>query len=632
MFNAEEKYASGEKKIEKSTGKEITPEMRKDFYDAINKCWKLLNIYGDSSSYSDDALLLIGKSHWQVEEYVKSERQLQQFIKRYPDSDLRTEANLWLGKALEKLDRDEEAIEYLNIALSADEDNDINAQVYLSLGSVYFKKEMFDRAREQLILAIESSNDDNLSAAAQSLIAETYFYQEEYEIAAENFDEVSNYNTNIDFLFEAFMRKIDCYIEMDQYDQAIELLEENSSDNRFLNHKSVLRARIGDLYKIQGLYIEATEEYDDILTTYPKSEGSAIAAYGMAQLMEFAYSSLDSAKVLYQRVGKEYRNSELTEDANERGRVLDQYQKIQENIARDIEDIRKINEAVLKEDSLAALSDSSQIEEPADDKSNIKSKTSPKKPAVRKLEDIEKSLEKNHFAKAEFFLLTLANYDSAITAYNRFILLYEDSVLVPKAHYALYYIYGYELNESETADSIKIITIEKFPNSVYARYFQGQQETEMVENDEKSPYNYLYLQGEALMSDGQYYEAIDLFTQIAVEDSGSDVAQRARYANAWIYENELGDIPSAVHAYTIAAEEYPNTEIGKIAQNKIKIPVTVAPDSMATTQNLIDGEASQDSTNGEKGEDIQDFPTFDELEQSKDEQPQELNQDNPKEK
>ena len=227
MFNAHEKYESGEKRIKASVSKEITPEVRKDFYDAIDKCWKLLNIYGDSSAYAADALLLIGKSHWQVEEYVKSERHLRQFINRYPKTDLMTEANLWLGKSLEKLDRDDEAIQYLNIALQADEDDEINAQVYLSLGSVYYKKEIYERARTQLNLAIEESDDDNLKASAQYLIAETYFNERDYEQSAENFEKVKEYNTQIDFLFDSFMRKIDCYVEMDQFDLPIQLLEEN---------------------------------------------------------------------------------------------------------------------------------------------------------------------------------------------------------------------------------------------------------------------------------------------------------------------------------------------------------------------------------------------------------------------
>ena len=134
MFNAEEKYETGEKLLAQSKGKEITPEIRKDFYDAIDKCWKLINLYGDSSTYADDALLLIGKSHFQVEEFVKSERYLRQFLNRYPKSDLIAEANLWLGKSLVNLDRDDEAKVFLNEALEADQSNEMNSHALLSLG------------------------------------------------------------------------------------------------------------------------------------------------------------------------------------------------------------------------------------------------------------------------------------------------------------------------------------------------------------------------------------------------------------------------------------------------------------------------------------------------------------------
>jgi hypothetical protein len=90
-----------------------------------------------------------------------------------------------------------------------------------------------------------------------------------------------------------------------------------------------------------------------------------------------------------------------------------------------------------------------------------------------------------------------------------------------------------------------------------------------------------------MMYDERYPEAIDFFNQIAEEDSGTALAQKARYATAWIYENKLEDIQNAVTAYAVLAKEYPNTEAGKIAQNKIKIPVQ---EEIETTT------ANQDST------------------------------------
>ena len=234
----------------------------------------------------------------------------------------------------------------------------------------------------------------SLEARAQFLTAETYFDEKNYSAAAENFDRVSEFNTTIDFLFDAFMRRIDCMLELDQEDQAIALLEENSTNNKFLNKNSVLRARIGDILKDQGKFIEATEEYEDVLRIYPRTEGSAIAAYGMAQLMEFTYFALDSAKSLYQRVAREYRQSDLIEYAEERSRLLDQYKKIQDTIKRDLDDLEKMQH--FEPDSTLEVTEEAGPDKSSDraDINNVQ-----RKPTIRTMEEILASLEKNKFAK-----------------------------------------------------------------------------------------------------------------------------------------------------------------------------------------------------------------------------------------
>jgi len=209
-------------------------------------------------------------------------------------------------------------------------------------------------------------------------------------------------------------------------------------------------------------------------------------------------------------------------------------------------------------------------------------------------------LEKNYFAKAEFFLLTLASYDSAAAGYFSFIQTSEDSLLVPKAQYALYYIYAYELNFQHEADSIKQIILDDYPLSSYAAFFTAKDNIIENEEEKESPYKYLYFQGEAMMSDSRYPEAIDFFNQIAEEDSGSDLAQKARYATAWIYENKLEDSENAVTAYSVLAREYPDTEAGEIARNKIKIPVQ---------EEIETPSANQDSTLSNESGNFS--PTFD---------------------
>ena len=50
------------------------------------------------------------------------------------------EAYLWLGMSLIELDRDDDALDYLNKVLAEDESDDLNARAYLNTGRIYIKQ------------------------------------------------------------------------------------------------------------------------------------------------------------------------------------------------------------------------------------------------------------------------------------------------------------------------------------------------------------------------------------------------------------------------------------------------------------------------------------------------------------
>ncbi|NOQ98093.1 MAG: tetratricopeptide repeat protein, partial [Calditrichae bacterium] len=271
LFNAQARYADGIRKIEESKEKKITSDIRNDFQAAIDKCWKLINIYSDSSKYADDALLIIGKSHYHIEEYVKAERFLSQFVNRYRDSDLVAEAYLWLGMSLIELDRNDEALAHLNKVLAEDESDDLNARAYLNSGRVYLKRENYEQARKQFAEVFNLTGDDEIQGNAQFLTAETYYQESNYTESTVSFERVLEYDASVDLLFRAILRKVDSYLNLEEYDQVIITLESISSETRFLHKKSVVLALIGDCYKVQGKFLEANEIYYDVLETYPRT-------------------------------------------------------------------------------------------------------------------------------------------------------------------------------------------------------------------------------------------------------------------------------------------------------------------------------------------------------------------------
>ena len=110
FFNAEENYRIGLAKNEEAKLNKSSRKNPAYFKTAITKSWKVINQYGDSSSWADDALFLIGKSHYQLEEYDKARKIFEQFLKKYLKSEYIPNVQLWLGKTYLKEDKHEKAL------------------------------------------------------------------------------------------------------------------------------------------------------------------------------------------------------------------------------------------------------------------------------------------------------------------------------------------------------------------------------------------------------------------------------------------------------------------------------------------------------------------------------------------
>ncbi|HHM24323.1 MAG TPA: tetratricopeptide repeat protein, partial [Bacteroidetes bacterium] len=71
------------------------PEYKK----AIEKGSKVLELY-PNSRYVDDALMIIGKSLYYTNDFLKAKRKFEELLKYFPKSEYAPEARLWLAKTL----------------------------------------------------------------------------------------------------------------------------------------------------------------------------------------------------------------------------------------------------------------------------------------------------------------------------------------------------------------------------------------------------------------------------------------------------------------------------------------------------------------------------------------------------
>jgi TolA-binding protein len=687
FFNAKQSYKSANKKLEKIKSGQISADIKKDFETAIDKSWKLINAYSDSNKYADDALLLIGKSHYHIQEYEKTERYLTQFVARYGDSELLPEAKLWLARSLVHLKREEEALKRFDEILASESDRDIAAYALYGLGELYLKQKDYSNAIVNLKRCVEVSNDDKISAEAQFFIGNIYFDQKEYTFAIENYSKVLKYETPLNIDFESQFNKATAQIYIGEFDEATTSLQKMLRADRYKEKFGLIQAKLGECYEEQDDSEAAARQYIYVIEEFSRTEGASFASYHLAQLMEYYYADMDSSRRLYLRSTKEFNQFEFKQEATERAEILEAYLDITDDIAYDILDFEKvsrldsaqINELIAMDslrgevdtttvpdffsdtendfafnnainDSNSAIPQNSPEEENKvsdldqtsleSEQNNLQSELGDvndgfttteeegdstvaqsdslnkpldisfdrikknKQHKTRHKADIVTSFKKNRFKLAEFFLLTMQNYDSAEVAYENFITLYEDPILTPRAYYALNYIYSFILVDSIKQDSIAQIIVELYPGSEFAEYILRKKFPESFENKDEVQLDFnaeRYTMGEKELFEGNYSQALDIFNTIAIEDSGGAWGEKGLYAVAWIYENKLNDISKAIEAYTILSQEYPNSEFGAVAHNKIKepppdiVPVdstsqadSVHVDSLSTLENVGD--------------------------------------------
>ncbi len=645
FFNAKKRYNEAYKKQNASKTKTLTGDIKKNYRETIKKCWKLIDTYSDSSDWADDALLLIGKSHYNLQEYKKSQRVLEQFLLKYNQSPLVPEAKLWLAKTYITEERDDEALKLLSGLFGDDLSSDVAGQVYYILGDLYFQRNDYEKAITNLEKAVNSSSDDELLGSAYYMLGEINFSNENYKAAIEAFEELKDLNIPAQREFEAQMQQVESYIALKDYETAEKILKNMKRDIRFKKQFSLIDTKLANLYEIQGDAEFARELYYDILKKYKTDDGAYMAAFYLAQLYEFEFGDMDSAEVYYKKVRTIKSQEEISREAKKRATLLKEYLKIRNQLRKDQQDLISIAQGdTTLEDSLEVEIDSTefkarlaekfaaekntptfgmdlkntgtQANSSRSDSTHKKIIPKSKKVAIsRNPAQVKESFKRNSFAKAEFFLLKYQDYDSALVSYSRFAQHFpDDSVLTPKAFYALYFIYNDLDSNMVKADSIKRIILEHYPESPYGLRLSGKQpvvntipnttDTEQLKNDRALKKK--YLTAEKLLFSRNYKAAIMAYQIIAKEDSGTVWATKARYAIAYTYEHYLNDIPAAIRAYTILAKEYPGTKFAKIAKNKIKEPLPevmpVSSDStkVSTVENSLKQNVETDSLNKEK--------------------------------
>jgi tetratricopeptide (TPR) repeat protein len=678
LFNANKEFKKGIELLQEQSERTTNSQAERHFNETIDKCWKLLEIYSDKSKYADDALLLIIKSEFYLDKMGQSRLHLNQFLSKYPKSELIPEIYLWSGKLFLEEEDEEAGVENLTRSLTLTNKSEIRSQAYYELGNIAFEKGEYPEAIDLFEKALDEKITKEYAAFIQFYLGEAYFQQEDYEEAIKRYKRVEKFSPSVDVEYKTKYNLARSYSRNNNDKEALNLLRKMLTAPRFKNFVPFIKSEIANIYHKQGNVLEAVDLYKEVIMERFRSPGTALASFELAKVYEHTLQNVDSAVFYYGQVKKLFPTYDSVEVAENTHLFLSELKKIKDSIKQDarlafrLENDSYFRDSLYKaqfEDSLfgylnkkeGSILDSALIDSLLADsllhdtlsidtllslpemvrdsilsvlqdslhkrdslrqvlradslerfgtRRNFVDRTDPNRTETstnmnrstdaarkkkeekilekRKLPEIKEDLEKNRFHLAEFFLLEVQNYDSALVNYHYFLDNFQDSILTPKALYSIYFIHSQPSHlDPVIQDSIGNLLINDYPESSFAKNLlkrQGLLADEIVVDSTEVKAKELFLQAEEMYEKGLSDSALSLYKEVSNIDRNLEWSAKAQLARAWIYEHDINDINDAINEYKLLYENYDFDEFKKLASKKISTPVDKTQPTAAVKQ------------------------------------------------
>ncbi len=352
LFNAKKAYESGIEIIQEEPEKEKHPQANQYFEQTIEKCWKLIEIYGEDSKYADDALLYIVKSEFYIQKYAQALVHAKAFLNKYPDSDLFSEANLWYGKILIADEKIEEGKKLLNKSLTITDESNVKAQANYELGSLAFKNENYEDAISFFEKALKENISEQYAAFIQFYLAESYFQQEKYEDAINRYKKVEEFSPSLDIEYKTQFNLARSYAEIQKFESALEILRKMLTAPRFKKFVPFIKTEIANIYDKQNNLTDALTLYKEVVKDRANSEGTALASFKLAKIYENRIENVDSAVYYYEQVKRLYNDFDSVEVAENKRVFLSELKKIRDSIRKDSRLVYRLENDPVFRDSL----------------------------------------------------------------------------------------------------------------------------------------------------------------------------------------------------------------------------------------------------------------------------------------
>ncbi len=503
----------------------VTPEERVKFDRAIAKASKVLEVYPHKKKWADDAIFLIGKSYFQLQEYPKATRKFQELLANYPNSPFAGEAQVLLARSYLGRGDYEAAME--NFAAferkyPKHKENE-NIPIYKAQALAQMGTKSTAIAELNAVLA---DTPPQKADKTRLQLAQLNFESGHYEISCKFFAQIQDKNLSQSEAYQKGILYARCLLRLNQPEPALKVLEKMEKDDR----QSV---RLTEIWIEQGSALEALGKYEAARIKLEKAAkrknpASPEAAFAFAELELKRFGRMAEAKTGYDQA-LQSRIPGTRTLAQDRTRSLSKIFEYEKLLA----------------DSFA---------------NPVQRKDSTAGPGQVK------------YGIGEIFWFQLDMADSAIHWFNSVLSdSVQDSAFTPKAALGLAIVLQDGRHDSLAADSLLRQILVRFPKAAEAKAAQKMLGMPITfESREDSAHN-AYLEAEELLwKKDQAAKSADLLDSLAQRFPETIFGPQAAYTAAWIYDEVLQDSIGAHARYEKVYKNWKDSDFGRAASRKLK--------------------------------------------------------------
>ncbi|HTX18385.1 MAG TPA: tetratricopeptide repeat protein [Bacteroidota bacterium] len=576
VLDQQQTLAASAKPASQNTPPPIPGDAKTKFNTAIEKCSKLLTFY-PTSKWVDDALFMIGKSYFYLDDDLHAERKFLELFAKFPNSGVNLEAELWYGRCLlrqKRFDEGERSLDQLYTKAASLHERGIAGSAASELGKHYFAEGNPEKAITYFLRSVQISNDDQLNGDSQLRLGYCYRQLGDHQKAERSFASVDDYSPDYATAFTAKFEHTRTLVQLQKYPEALNELDDLASDAKNSEYFPRIQLEIGRLNEAQGNLDLAIKKYSYVDTAYGKTDEAAQAYFRLGRIYEISRDDYEKAYGFYDKSRLESASAPTTPEAARKADAFGKYFSLRKELHKYDSLIVALQGRPAHRDSVKRLSDTAPVAN-----TDSAARADSAREALEKhllaqeaqsVDSLRQLVAKSRFELAGIFYLELDRQDSAQYWFQRVIDEGGKSEVAERSLFTLAEIARTSgATDKRIVDSLYRLVIAQYPESPYAQESRKALGLPLLVT-QPDPAESLYAEAEPYIDGDHADSALPYLYTIVRDRSGSSFSPKALYAIGWIYENKLDKADSASAVYRRLIKAYPRSDFAVAVIPKIQ--------------------------------------------------------------